>query len=736
MMNKSRLFVASLAMFVLAGNAKADEGMWLLQMMKEQHLADQLTRQGLKLTVDELYNPAQPTLKDAVGIFGSGCTGEIISPEGLVLTNHHCGYASIQQHSTVENDYLSDGFWAKSRTEELPTPGLTFTFVEEIVDVTDSIQACINRGDATELEVMAYPFLNNFAKRQLDAGKYDGKHGIKAECLPFYGGNRYYLFFMKTYSDVRMVAAPPSSIGKFGGETDNWMWPRHTGDFSIFRIYADANGEPAEYNADNVPLKTPKHLVVSLNGIAEGDYAMVMGFPGSTDRYLTRSQIQQLMDCENAPRIQVREARQNVLKEEMAANPKVRIQYASKYARSSNYWKNSIGMNKAIVDNGVREAKSEQEARFTEFVDASGHAEYQSVVSDIEGLMSRSNDRRYLYTAFNETFMQGIEFGAPYGLMDSLKMAIKSKRKEDIEHWSNVLRGAFHSIHNKDYDHEVDRKVAKMLFPVYKEMAEKLNVRENPSNLSAIEPLPLFYKVIEETYKGDCNRYLDDLYSKSIFANEENLENFLKKPTVKAIERDLATEYSRFKWAFYDDLKKRLTPVEEELQLLHKIYVRGLCEMYAPTPKSPDANFTIRLTYGNVESYSPANGVHYDYFTTLEGVMEKEDSTNSEFVVPTKLKQLYEAKDYGRYALPDGRMPVCFITTNDITGGNSGSPVMDAHGRLIGSAFDGNWESLSGDIAFDPDKQRCIVVDIRYVLFVLDKLGGCGHLIDEMTIEE
>ena len=717
-----KLYLALASAFVFTNSVKADEGMWLLQMMKEQHLTDQMKKQGLRLEAEDIYSVTNPSLKDAVGIFGRGCTGEIVSGEGLILTNHHCGYGAIQQHSSEEHDYLADGFWAMSRKEEIPTPGLTFTFVEKIVDVTDSINACVERGEVSELEALGSPFLRKFANRQLAISEYKGKPGIEAQALPFYAGNRFYLFYKKVYSDVRMVAAPPSSVGKFGGETDNWMWPRHTGDFSMFRIYADANGEPAEYSEENVPLKTPKHLSVSIRGLQEGDYAMIMGFPGSTSRFLTRSEVQQRMDGINTPRIQVREARQAVLKQEMAANHKVRIQYASKYAQSSNYWKNSIGMNKAIIDNKVRETKSEQEARFTEFADASGHAEYQHVVSDIDGLMAKGGKTVYLNTAFRETFMQGIEFGAPYAMMDSMKKAIESKDKAAIERWGEAIRGAFFSIHNKDYDHNVDRKVAKVLFPLYAEMAK--------------DELPAFYETIEKKYKGDVDKYIDDLYANSITSSEENLEKFLKKPTVKAIERDLATAYSRAKWAFYNQLQVKLTPINNELELLHKTYVRGLCEMYAPTPKSADANFTIRLTYGNVKAYSPKNGVNYDYFTTLEGVMEKEDPTNPEFVVPAKLKELYEKKDYGRYAMKDGRLPVCFITTNDITGGNSGSPVMDADGNLIGAAFDGNWESLSGDINFDNDKQRCIVVDIRYVLFILEKLGGCKHLIDEMTIVE
>lgn len=701
--------------------ARADEGMWLLQMMEEQYLVDQMKQQGLQLEAADLYNASAPSIKDAVGIFGGGCTGEIISPEGLILTNHHCGYGAIQQHSSVEHDYLTDGFWAMTRAEELPTPGLEFTFVEKIVDVTSKVNALIENDSISVNESLSYAFLDKMAREELQQSEYDGVPGVEALVRPFYAGNRYYLFFLKVYSDIRMVAAPPSSVGKFGGETDNWMWPRHTGDFSMFRIYADSLGNPALYSEDNVPLKTPKHLSISIRGLQEGDYAMVMGFPGSTQRFLTRSEIQERMDCQNTPRIQVREARQEVLKKEMAASDKVRIQYAGKYASSSNYWKNSIGMNKAIVDNKVREAKSEQEARFAQFAAEKGNEEYANVVAQIDEVIAESSPVTYLRMAFTETFMMGIEFGAPYKVMDSLKVAIKAKDKEAIERWGNQLRQSYAQIHNKDYDHEVDRKVAKALFALYKEMGLDL---------------PAFYETIEKDYKGDIDRYVDAMYDNSITANEQNLEKFLKKPTLKAIDKDLAVAFSRGKWEMYNEISAKAVPVREKLQQLHKTYVRGLCEMYAPAPKAPDANFTLRLTYGTVKPYSPKNGVSYDYYTTLEGVMEKEDATNPEFVVPEKLKQLYAAKDYGRYALSDGRLPVNFITTNDITGGNSGSPVMNAHGELIGSAFDGNWESLSGDINFDNDKQRCIVVDIRYVLFVLEKLGGCKHLIDEMTIVE
>ncbi len=702
--------------------SKADEGMWLLQMMQEKHLSDRLKAQGLLLEANDVYSPNQVSMKDAIGIFGGGCTGEIISPDGLILTNHHCGYDAIQQHSSVEHDYLKDGFWAKNRSEELPTPGLAFTFVERIADVTDKVFAQIKSGEIKEEESFGQRYLRTLAKTELEASDLNGKPGIRAQALPFYAGNKYYVIYLKTYQDVRMVAAPPSSIGKFGGETDNWMWPRHTCDFSVFRVYADANGEPAEYNPANVPLKAKKHLAISLKGIDEGDYAMIMGFPGSTSRYLTQSEVKQRMTASNEPRIRIRGARQEVLKEAMYASDKVRIQYASKYAGSSNYWKNSIGMNKAIVDNKVLETKAEQEARFAKFAREKGNDEYAKVVGEIDAAIEKSNPILYRYTCCGEIF-RGIEYNTPSALLDSLKNAIQRKDKDGISRFGEQLKKQYARIHNKDYDHEVDRKVAKVLLPLYAEMVEAEN-------------LPAFYATIEGRFKGDYNAYVDHLYDHTLFANETNLDKFLKKPSVKAIDDDLMKQFIDARFAIGEKLTKELMESMADMNRLHKTYVRGLCEMYSPEPKAPDANFTMRFTYGNVKAYDPKDGVHYKFYTTLKGVMEKEDPNNPEFVVPAKLKELYEAKDFGRYAMPNGEMPACFLTTNDITGGNSGSPVINGRGELIGCAFDGNWESLSGDINFDDNLQRCIAVDIRYVLFIIDKLGDCGYLLNEMTIVE
>ena len=718
---KIRTYLVALAALAFGSTARADEGMWLLQLMKQQNSIELMKKQGLKLEADDLYNPNGVSLKDAVGIFGGGCTGEIISPEGLILSNHHCGYASIQQHSSVEHDYLTDGFWAKNRGEELPTPGLKFQFVDRIEDITDIVNQKIATGEVTEVNALTRPFLNKLAKELFEKSDLKGKKGIEVQALPFYAGNKFYLFYKKVYTDVRMVAAPPSSVGKFGGETDNWMWPRHTGDFSMFRIYADANGDPAEYAASNVPLKTPKYLPISIKGLEEGDYAMIMGFPGSTSRYLTVSEVKERMEAQNQPRITIRGARLAVLKEVMAASDKTRIQYANKYAGSSNYWKNSIGMNKAIIDNDVLGTKAEQEKKFAEF--AKGKPEYEGVVEKIDAIVNQTMPVTGQYYYLMEAFSGAIEFGSPYMVMDNLKKGLEEKNDSLINQSLEQLKEVFADIHNKDYDHEVDRKVAKAIFPVYAEIIPA-------------EQRPAFYQDIEKEFKGDYNAYIDAMYDNSILANQANFDKFIKKPTVKAIEKDLATQYSRAKIEKLRSLAQELNSTSKELALLHKAYIRGLGEMKEPVPSYPDANFTIRLTYGNVKSYNPRDAVHYKYYTTTKGILEKENPEDREFVVPAKLKELILKKDFGRYALPNGDMPVCFLSTNDITGGNSGSPVLNANGELIGTAFDGNWESLSGDINFDNNLQRCINLDIRYVLFILEKLGGCEHLIKEMKIVE
>ena len=719
-MNFRKMLVAVVAAFMTV-SAYADEGMWLLHLMKEQNSIDLMKARGLKLEANDVYNPNGVSLKDAVGIFGGGCTGEIISPEGLILTNHHCGYSSIQMHSSVEHDYLTDGFWAMNRSEELPTPGLRFQFVDRIEDITDIVNAKIKSGEVDEITALTSTFLAKVAKEQLEKSDLNGKKGISVRALPFYAGNKFYMFYMKIYTDVRMVAAPPSSVGKFGGETDNWMWPRHTGDFSMFRIYADKNGDPADYSKDNVPLKTPKFLPISIKGLSEGDYAMIMGFPGSTSRYLTQSEVRMRMEAQNQPLIDIRTARLNVLREVMAASDKVRIQYASKHAGCSNYWKNSIGMNKAIIDNDVLGSKAEIERQFGEF--AKGKAEYEGVVGKIDNVIAKIQPVTLQMTYAREA-ISAIEFRAGSANFEKLKEALDKKDKEGVSAAIFLIKNKLYpALHNKDYDHEVDRKVTKAVLKAY---AEKVAEADRPA----------FFQTISKEYDGNIDAYVDDMYDNSILANEKNLNKFAKKPSVKALENDPMIAFSDAFMGKYTELNVQTSDLQKELTLLHKAYIRGLNEMKLPVPSYPDANFTMRLTYGTVKSYDPKDGVHYKFYTTTDGILEKENPQNAEFVVPSKLKQLIQARDFGRYAMENGDMPVCFLTTNDITGGNSGSPVIDGEGNLIGCAFDGNWESLSGDINFDDNLQRCIALDIRYVLFILEKFGNCKHLIDEMTIKE
>ena len=725
-MKIKKCFPTLLLFLLVAPLVHADEGMWLLQLLKEQRSIDLMKQSGLRLEADDLYRPDGISLKDVVGIFGGGCTGEIISPEGLILTNHHCGFAYLQQLSTVEQNYLQDGFWSHRKEEEIPAPGLTFTFVERIVDLTDTVTRDIRLGRTDETRALSSQYCDSLAKAQLTRSDLRGKPGIQPEVLPYFEGNRYYLVYYKVYSDVRLVAAPPQAIGKFGGETDNWMWPRHTGDFSMFRIYADKNGEPAAYSPENVPLRAKKHLPVSIRGYEEGDYAMVMGFPGSTSRYLTAAEVRNRMDNENTPRILVREARQAVLKKYMAQSDRLRLMYANKYAASSNYWKNSIGMNEAIVKNRIIEKKQEQEARFARYADSIGSEDYRTVVGRIDREVQQAAGLTYNRMLYNETFAFGLEFVLPSetaAALEKYMQAFSEKDAAQTEETAARLNEIFSLIHNKDYSHEVDRSVADTLLPLF-----RAHYRGE---------LPSFYAAIDEKYKGDIHAFVRDLYEESVLASRENLDAFLRKPRQKTLDRDLSLLLSRSIQEHAARLRSQNQRHNEALALLQKTYVRGLTEMNSRfRPQYPDANFTLRLTYGRVKPYSPADGVKYEYYTTLRGVMEKEDPGNPEFTVPRELKQLYRQKDYGRYADRNGEMPVCFLSTNDITGGNSGSPVINADGQLIGSAFDGNWESLSGDLQFDNDLQRCICVDIRYVLFLIEKLGRCPNLIEEMTLVE
>ncbi|MDR3184606.1 MAG: S46 family peptidase [Prevotellaceae bacterium] len=713
---KKTLCVLFYGLIILARPLFADEGMWLLPLIEKlNHAAMQ--KQGLALSAEEIYSISQSSLKDAVVIFGGGCTGEIISPEGLLLTNHHCGYGTIQKHSSVEHDYLKDGFWAMTRAEEIPSPGLAVTFLEGIEDVSDKI--------LPELEGITDETQRTIRVNELSGALHDtvtkDRKDIRAAIYPMFNGNAYYLFTYKVYEDVRLVGAPPSAIGKFGSDTDNWMWPRHTGDFSLFRVYTDKNGNPAKYANDNIPLTPKRHLNVSIAGFEEGDYAMVMGYPGSTNRYMTSWEVHERVSLINAIRIHVRGIRQEILLADMLADPKVKIQYAAKYSNSTNYWKNAIGMNEALKRLKVVEKKEATEKQFAEFADTIGNKNYETALGDIrQAIEGRENSyRTVLYYA--EIFpnieiqqMAGRALGYLKALQDTSKKAIaiaKEKLLKEAE--------AFY----KDYSAPTDVKVAKALLKVF---AEKVPKDHWPQALIDAE----------KKYKGNFDKYVDDWFAKSVFVSFDKLKAFTEKPVAKQLDKDPVIQLAASRQDKAKTLAVDFQAYSLPLEKGRRHFLAGLMEMQPDRVFYPDANFSTRLTYGNILSYDPKDAVHYKYYTTLDGVMEKEDPDNWEFVVPEKLKQLYLEKDYGRYALPGGELPVCFLSNNDITGGNSGSPVLNGRGELIGTAFDGNWEALSGDIAFEPDLQRCINVDIRYVLFIIDKYAGATHLLDEMTIVE
>ena len=709
-----KLFATLLTAVLFTPQLMADEGMWLLQLMRQQNLEDQMRKQGLQMSVDGIYSPDAPSMKDAIGIFGGGCTGEVVSPNGLVLTNHHCGFSFIQQLSTVEHNYLHNGFWSQSYEEELPCENIAFTFVAKITDVTEEVNNRVKNGEITEEQSFDRQALAKIGKELFEADNIEGKEYMYPQLLPYFEGNKFYLVYYKKYTDVRLVATPPNSIGKFGGETDNWMWPRHTGDFSVFRIYGDKNGNPAAYSKENIPLSTPKFLNISLAGFENGDFAMIMGFPGSTSRYLTGDEVKQRMYQENEPRIAMRDVTLKIIREEMAKSEEIAIKYANKQARISNYWKNSIGMNKAIVDNKVVETKLAEEAAFKAWAQKNGKTEYVDVVEKINACVEEMNRTDYLSTLTSE-LISNVEF-----IYRNLAIGNKTMF-DDPSKVEATMNNIYAWLHDRDYNHDIDRRIAKEVLPLYFELTKP---EERDEHLN---------KVYAE-YKGNLNKYIDYVYENSILANETNLKKFLKKPTLKKFEKDPAMQLRTAIFNSYRSIMAKNAEFAKVMNPLHKIYLKGLMEKADGAPVYPDANFTMRLTYGNVKPYQPKDGVTYNYYTTLKGVMEKEDPNNSEFIVPARLKELYETKDFGQYAMANGEMPVAFLTTNDITGGNSGSGVYNGNGELIGLAFDGNWESLSGDINFDDNLQRCINVDIRYVLFVIEKLGNCKRLIDEMNI--
>jgi len=703
---------------LISGLSRADEGMWLPLFIERLNYVD-MQKEGLKLTAEEIYSVNHSSLKDAIIQFGNGCTGEMISSQGLVLTNHHCGYGSIQSHSTIDHDYLADGFWAMNLNEELPNDGLTARFLVRIEDVTKTILAELD-SKLTETERNAK--IAELSKTiQTDATK---GTGYDARVASFFNGNEFFLFVYEVFRDVRLVGAPPSSIGKFGADTDNWMWPRHTGDFSMFRVYAGADGKPADFSKSNVPLKPKHHLPVSLNGYEKGDFAMIMGYPGSTDRYLTSWGVKLAVETSNPTIVNIRAKKLAIMREDMDANREVSIKYASKYAGISNYWKYFIGQTRGLKRLKVLEDKQKIESDFANWVNASPDRKekYGNVLSDIEAAYKTFGEYTLQRWYFVESIIRGAEVMSLAQSFSSLYTELKAEKpsEEKIGKLKDNLRKSVDK-HFKNYNQPTDRKLLEALLQMY---SENVPVGQQPAT----------FKELVAKNKGDFKKITDNIFSKSIFAESAKVNAFLDNPTIKVLDKDPAYSLMKVMIEKYRENQKQMDAANELVDRGNRLFVAGLREMQPDRKFYPNANSTMRLTYGKVLDYYPADAVHYDYVTTLKGVMEKEDPDNWEFVVPAKLKELFEKKDFGNYAMKNGEMPVAFLSTTDITGGNSGSPVLNGNGELIGLAFDGNWEAMSGDIAFEPELQRTISVDIRYVLFIVDKYAGAKNIIKELTI--
>ena len=697
-------------------NLKADEGMWMLPDIEKLIMPDMLEL-GIQLTAEDIYSINNSSIKDAIVIFGRGCTGEIVSDDGLLFTNHHCGFDEIQYHSSVDHDFLNDGFWAMSRDDELPNPDLEVRFLKRIENITGRILEGVTDSLTEEGR-------RSKIREKIDSIKEErSDDGLEAIVKSFYAGNEYYLFEYEVFKDVRLVGAPPSSIGKFGYDTDNWEWPRHTGDFSIFRVYTAPDGSPAEYSTDNIPLKPKYFLPVSLKGYEKGDLTFILGYPGGTDRYLCSYGILETMQVENANRIRIRGERLNILMRDMQADPKVRIQYSNKYFRSSNYWKYSIGQNYRLRVLDVIDKKRQEEVEFQDWSssDSLRSLKYGNILPEMERIYNARRDAEMNFNAMTEAFFIASElvgFIADFNYLYKL-LRIGGTEPQELQDELDILRkdaGKFY----KDYNISTDIRVTSAMFELYKEMIRP-------------EQQPEIYQEINRKFKGNIDKFVNHLFSHTIFTDEGKLMAFLNKPSVAVLERDRGFQVTRSIFRKYYEEYTILDGFDLQLEYLDRLYMLGRRELWPDKYEYPDANFTMRMTYGTVENYSPRDAVHYDEITVLKGVMEKEDTSNFEFLVPDLLKELYSKKDYGPYGV-NGKMPVCFITNNDITGGNSGSPVFNAKGELIGLAFDGNWEAMSGDIEYEPALQRCICVDIRYVLFIIDKYAGATQLIEELKI--
>ncbi len=718
-----KLIVALLLVMLAIPFARSDEGMWI-PLLIEKFNIEIMQEKGFKLTAEDIYSVNRACMKDGVMIFGGGCTAELISPEGLLITNHHCGYGRIQSHSSLEHDYLTDGFWAMSREEELPNPGLTVTFLKYMEDVTDRVMRGIKRRMSEEERNKIIE--SNIS--EIVAEACGGNH-YSAFVRPFYMGNQFFLFVNETYRDVRLVGAPPSAIGKFGGDTDNWMWPRHTGDFSLFRIYADKDNMPADYSEDNVPYKPAYHFPISLKGVDEGDFTMVFGYPGGTSQYVPSYHISMLIDYVYPKMIELRGTKLDIIKEDMDADPEVRIKYSSKDAGISNSWKRWIGEKSGMERLGTIEKKKEFEKEFTAWVKEKRKREkdYGYLLDSYKSLYEQMQEYYLVNSYTSETIgRSGVEAIGLAASFIPLIEAVNSKADNDeikgiLERLSSGISRFFHN-----YNMPTDKKLFVAMLELYgKNLDEKWQVPE--------------YRDLYSSCSGNFEIIADDIYRQSVFTNHEKAKQFVSNFDSRLItELEIDPLYILAKGvnAFLDEqVREKYIKISGEIADLDRLYMKAQMEFAQDKVLWPDANFTLRVAYGEVGGYEPRDAVYYTHYTTLEGIMEKDNPEIYDYDVPDKLKKLYYAKDYGRYD-QDGKMPVCFIADNHTTGGNSGSPVINAEGHLIGVNFDRAWEGVMSDLMFNPEQSRNISLDIRYALFLIDKFAGAGYLLDEMTLVE
>lgn len=702
---------------------RADEGMWIPALLQKNEA--EMQAMGMKINADDIYSINHSSMKDAVVLFGGGCTGEIVSEQGLLLTNHHCGYGWIQRHSTVEHDYLTDGFWAMTMEEELPCPGLTVTMLKNMVDVTEKI--LYNVTDNTTEEERAKLVSENIAKFKTELQK-TTEYEVSVES--FYNGNQYFLMYNEIFKDIRMVGAPPSNIGKFGGDTDNWVWPRHTGDFSVFRIYVDKDGKPAEYSEDNVPYKPDYHFTVSLKGVEKDDFTFVFGYPARTNEYLPAVAVEQEANDIYPVIVNLRTQILDIYNKYQEKDPKVRIQYASKHAGLGNGWKKWMGVIEGIRNfKGIEKKLAFEESYNDWCMKERRRMKYMHALRDFTPVYEEYEKYRMATTYLTEAGLsiELIDFAANF---NNLSKVTKDTPREDIDMMINKLKEAS-TIFYKDYYQPIDEEVAVTMLKAYR-AAQPEDFR------------PGILNEIDKKYKGDEKSYVDELFGKSMFTSEEKVNKFLddfRVSNAKKLAKDPALLAYNSMMDFYaDNVKDKSKECNAKINNLRRVYMEGqmkmIPEVYPERNLYPDANFTLRVTYGKVGGFKPKDAVTYNYFTTLDGIMQKENPGIYDYVVTDRLHELYDAKDFGRYADRDGSMHVAFIAGNHTTGGNSGSPVLNAEGQLLGLNFDRTWEGTMSDLVYDPSICKNISVDIRYVLFLIDKYAGCTRLIDEMTIVE